>query len=119
MEVEMSDRIPFPPGPRRLSGGGVAFDVFVRPSGFVVVDEAQIRAIQRRCRYRRISRGAAWVGRRIATRRAALLMAALALASVALWPATLGFGSPSDSMMRSFAKRHLGNGLPPTPRRGV
>jgi hypothetical protein len=95
----MSDRIPFPPGPRHLSGGGVVFDVFVRPSGFVVVDEAQIRAIQRRCRYRRIGRSAAWVGRRIATRRAALLMAGLVLASVALWPATLGSGSglPADA----------------------
>jgi len=39
MEVEMPDQNLLPPGPGRLTGG-VAFDVFVRPSGFVAVDEA-------------------------------------------------------------------------------
>src|SRR5215207_8270214 len=88
MEVGMGDQNPFPPGPGRLSGG-VAFDIFVRPSGLVVVDEAQLRAIQRRRRRQQIGRGAAWASQRIATRRAGLLLAALALACVAVWPATL------------------------------
>ena len=93
----MSDQNPFPPGPGRLSGGGVAFDVFVRPSGLVVVDETQLRAVQRRRRRRQIGRGAAWVSQRIATRRAGLLLAALALASVAVWHATLASGSLADA----------------------
>ena len=59
----MPDQNLLPPGPGRLTGGGVAFDVFVRPSGFVAVDEAQLRAIQRRHRRRLIGQGVAWVGK--------------------------------------------------------
>src|SRR3954463_9717396 len=94
MEVGMSDQNPFPPGHGRLSGGGVAFDVFVRPSGLVVVDEGELRAIQRRPPRGQVGGGGAGVSQRIAPRRPVLLLAALALASVAFWPATLA----SDSL---------------------
>jgi hypothetical protein len=101
MEVEMPDQNLLPPGPGRLTGG-VAFDVFVRPSGFVAVDEAQLRAIQRRHRRRLIGQGVAWVGRRVTNRRAGLLVAALALASAAIWPAPLRSGSLADAAAVSF-----------------
>src|SRR4051812_32858609 len=72
-----------PLGASRLSGSGIEFEVFVRPSGLALVDETHLRALRRHMR-QQIGTG---IKRMQRIRRTQFFTIAIALTMAAVWAA--------------------------------